>query len=473
MNMYRISQYFLCLYLLMALNPVAVARASDLSDTSQSPDYDSRINEQFRNITGSPKGSSIQIAQASDPRERFIEEYRRYLEEIEPQLAELNLHNWAPTALSHILEQVESAREQFQIGDYQSAYISMNNAIMDVDAISVEYQSRLASFIENANQAYREGRFQEAGQQINGGLQIDPDHVELARLQSRLQVVEKVNQLLIGANQAKMANQKDREFALLEKILRLDPRHPEAKKRIENLTAEKLHQAYSDAVAIADRALDDRNIQKARKHMQVASKLKPGNQDVKRLQDRILEIETEQKYLKQVMLAITAAVEDDWASTVVHYEQALKMRPFDAFAAEGLGSAKTMIGRIESLKQVLKHEKRLVNEHAVKATHKLLADTEPFLDHSEQLRELHFEIITKLEAYNMETEVVVISDNKTNVVVKGIGIVGSISRHAVRLKPGDYQFEGTRDGYKSIIVPMTISPGDDPIEVEVICSERI
>ncbi|MYB34089.1 MAG: hypothetical protein F4X92_02970 [Gammaproteobacteria bacterium] len=457
----------------MALNPVAVARTSDLNDTSQSPDHDSRINERFRNITGSSKESSIQIAQASGPRERFIEEYRRYLEEIEPQLAELNLHDWAPIALSHILEQVESAREQFQIGDYQSAYISMNNAIMDVDAISDEYQSRLASFIENANQAYREGRFQEAGQQINGGLRLDADHVELTRLQSRLQVVEQVNQLLIGANQAKMANRKDREFALLEKILRLDPRHPEAKKRIEDLTAEKLHQAYSDAVATADRALDDRNIQKARKHMQMVNQLKPGNQDVKRLQDRILEIEAEQKYLEQIMLAITAVVEDDWFAAVGHYEQALKMRPFDAFAAEGLGSAKAMIGRIESLKQALKYEKRFVHDHSVKAAHKLLTDTEPFLDHSEQLRELHFEIMSKLEAYNMETEVTVISDNKTNVVVKGVGIVGSISRHAVLLKPGDYQFEGARDGYKSIIVPVTISPGDGPIEVEVICSERI
>ncbi len=475
--MYRTLQYFPCLYLLIAFNPFAVVQPSDLNQplnsTSQFSDHGFERNEQVRNITNSLEESPIQVAQASDPRERFIKEYRRYLEEVEPQLTELNLHDWAPTTLSHILEQVESAREQFQMGEYESAYISMNNAIMDVGVISVEYQSRLENFIENVNQAYREGQFREASQQVNDGLRLDPDHVELIEFQSRLQVVEQVNQLLVQANQAKTANQKDREIALLERVLRLDPRHREANKRIENLTAEKLYQAYSDAIATADRALDDRNIPEARKYMQMASKLKPGNQDVKRLQSRILEIEAKQKYLEQITLAIATTVEDDWVATVRHYEQALKTRPFDAFATEGLGSAKAMIGRIESLKQALKHEKRFVNARAVKAAHKLLTDTEPFLDQSEQLGKLHFEIISKLEAYSMETEVMVISDSKTSIVVKGVGIVGHISRHSIRLKPGDYQFEGTRDGYRSIIVPVTISPGDDPIEVEVICSERI
>jgi len=476
-NMYRILQYFLCLDLLMALHPAAMAGLGDLNQplhiTSEPSGYDSRISERFRDSTGSSEESPVQIAQGSSSRERFIEEYRRYLEEVEPQLAELNLHDWAPATLSHILEKVESAREQFKTGDYESASASLNNAITELDAISDEYQSRLANFTENADQAYREGRYQQAGQQVEGGLKLDPDHVELIELRSRLQVIEQVNQLLVEANQAKTASQKDEELAFLEKILHLDPRHLEAKKRIEDLTAEKLHQAFSDAVAAADRALDDKNIREARKHVQAASKLKPGNQDVKRLQDRVAEIESEQKYLEQITLAITASVEDDWSSTVGHYRKALELKPFDAFATEGLGSAKAMIGRIESLEQSLQYERRFVNEHAVKAARELLAETEPYLDQSKQLRALHFEVVSKLEAYSIETEVVVISDNKTNVVVKGVGIVGRISRHAIRLKPGSYQFEGARDGYKSILVPVTISPGNDPIEVEVICSERI
>ncbi len=415
----------------------------------------------------------LQIAQASNPREQFINAYRRYREEFEIRLIELNLKDWAASELSKIQEQVETARAQFQTGDYQAAYLSINQAIMDVDAVSLEYKSRLANFIDNANRAYQEGKYLEAGQQISEGLQLDPENAELVELESRIQRIDRVNQLLIEANQAKVMNQESQELAILEKILLIDPQHLEAKQRIRERTVERLHRAYTDAIAEADRALDEKNIEQAKKHMQAANKLKPGNQDVKRMRNRIVEIETEQEYLQQISLAITSIVEDNWYSTVEHYEQALKVKPHDEFATEGLSEAKAMIERIQSLKQLLQYERRLVNERAIETAKILLSNTEPFLDQSDQLRDLHDEIIAKLQIYSVETEVLVTSDGETNVSVKGVGIVGRVSSHSIRLKPGDYQFEGTRDGFRSVIVPVSITPGGGPVQVEVICRERI
>lgn len=425
------------------------------------------------NGSDSPEKSRIKITQASNHRDRFLESYRRYREELEFRLVELNLRDWAPAELFQIQEQVETAREQFQNGDYEAAYLNINQAIMDVDAITAKYQSRLAKFIENANRAFQERQFSEAEQQISRGLQLDPDNLELVELESRVAVIDRVNQLLSEANQAKAMNQESQELAILEKILLIDPQHLEAKKRIEILNAERLHQAYTDAIAKADRALDEKNIEQAKKHMQVANELKPGNQDVKRMRDRIVKIETEQKYLRQITLAITTAMEDDWYSTVEYFEQALRVKPYDELATEGLNEAKAMIARIESLKQILQYERRLVNKRAVDLAQIHLSNVEPFLDQSRQLRDLHNEIISKLQLYSLETEVVVISDEQTNVIVKGVGVVGPTRSHTIRLKPGDYQFEGTRDGFRSVIVPVTVTPGDGPIEVEVICSERI
>ena len=187
----------------------------------------------------------LQIAQASNPREQFIDAYRRYREEFEIRLIELNLKDWAASELSKIQEQVETARAQFQTGDYQAAYLSINQAIMDVDAVSLEYKSRLANFIDNANRAYQEGKYLEAGQQISEGLQLDPENAELVELESRIQRIDRVNQLLIEANQAKVMNQESQELAILEKILLIDPQHLEAKQRIRERTVERLHRAYT------------------------------------------------------------------------------------------------------------------------------------------------------------------------------------------------------------------------------------
>ena len=461
----------------MIFIPAVMAQIGELTQLQTNPcqsvTHAGSTDLQSCNESDSLEKSGIKIAQASNPRDRFLETYRRYREEFAFKLVELNLSDWAPAELSNIQEQVETAREQFQTGDYEAAYLNINQAIMDVDAITAEYQSRLAKFIENANMAFQEGRFSEAEQQISRGFQLDPENVELVELNSRVQVIDRVNQLLSEANLARATNQVSQELTILEKILLLDPRHLEAKKHIENRTAEQLHRAYSDAIAKADQALDEKNIEQAKKYMQAANELKPGNQDIKRMRGRIVEIETEQKYLRQITLAITSAVEDDWYSTIGYFEQALRIRPYNELATKGLNEAKAMVERIESLKQVLQYEKRLVNKRAVDAAQIHLSNAEPFLNQSRQLRDLHDEIISKLQIYSVETEVVVISDEQTNVIVKGVGIVGRTLSHTIRLKPGDYQFEGTRDGFRSVIVPVTISSGDSPIEVEVICRERI
>jgi len=475
--MNKALQYFAFLCSLMILNPAIMAGPHEpiqsLKYASQSAVQVPGFDKRARDTTGTLDESDIQIVQVSASRTRFIDEYRRYREEVEPRLAELNLEDWAPAELSQILEQVESARKHFQTGDYETAYTRLNNAIMDVDAISAEHESLLDAFLENANRTFREMKFSEASQQITGGLRLDPDHPELTELSFRARIADQVNRLLSEANHARATNQKEQELAILEKILRIDPQHPEARNSMAAIAAENLHQAYTDTVAKADRALDEGSIEEAKKHMQAANRLKPGNQDVQRLQDRVIKVQAEQEYLQKISLAVTAVADDDWLAAAGYYEQALRVKPYDEFAGEGLNDAGAMIGRIESLKQTLKHEERFVNEHSVKATQKLLTETEPFLDLSRGLRELHSEIISKLQIYDMETEVVVTSDNKTRVIVKGVGIVGRILQHTIRLKPGNYQFEGSRDNYKSVIVPVTISPGDGPIEVEVICSERI
>lgn len=459
------------------LNPVNSAWAGGLiqlpSVFAPSVDQTSGLHGQSRAL---PKASSRSLAQAApalNSRERFINEYQRYRDQVEPALTNLHLKNWAPEDLTRIHEQVDAARKKFQSGDYQAAYANLNDAIMRVEAIAAEYESRLADYIDSAHQAYHKGQVSEAYEQVARGLRLAPDHVELIELKSRIRVLDAVTRLLNEANQAHAANQKERELAALEEIVRIDPQHLEAQKRIENLNAERLHQAYADAIAMAGRALDDDNIEEAKRHMQRANKIKPGNQDVKRLQDRIAKIETEQKYFKQITSALLASREDDWVAAAGHYQQALKVKPYDEVATESLNDANAMLAMIESLEQTLKYERRFVNAHAIKAANGLLVMTKPYLGQSEQLKSLHFAIIEKLQFYSMETEVIIISDNKTEVVVKGVGIVGRILQHTIRLKPGVYQLEGSRQNYKSTIVPITVSPHAGPIEVEVICSERI
>ena len=422
---------------------------------------------------GAVRTAIAQSGEVSDPRERFIREYQRYREKTEPRLEGLNLEAWAPASSERIADLVDSAVGRFQAGDYLQAYADLADASERVDAVAAEYETRLSEFVDGAKRAYREGRAREAGERIAGGLQLDPDHAELIELESRVRVLEEVNGLLVQANHARAANRTGEELALLGKILEIDPQHGEARRRAEDLEADRLHRDYADAVYAAHHALDVGDLAEAKRQLAKAVELVPENRDTEALQARIDGLEAEHRYYRHIASAAAASGNDDWHAAVGFYQKALETKPFDEYATEGLADARSMIGMIESLAVALRYERRLSTERAAEAAHGRLATAAPHLDRSERLKALHAELSEKLLLYAKETEITVISDNQTEIVVKGVGIVGRTLRHVIRLKPGTYRFEGSRDNFRSTIVPVTVSPGGGPIEIEVICRERI
>jgi len=59
------------------------------------------------------------------------------------------------------------------------------------------------------------------------------------------------------------------------------------------------------------------------------------------------------------------------------------------------------------------------------------------------------------------------------VLVRGIGKVGVISQKTIKLKPGNYTFEGTRNGFKSKLLQVLIPHDQNNYSVRIICDEPI
>ena len=78
-----------------------------------------------------------------------------------------------------------------------------------------------------------------------------------------------------------------------------------------------------------------------------------------------------------------------------------------------------------------------------------------------------------LDQMNKKQKVFVVSDNQTFVKVRGVGQVGLTPGRSIKLKPGNYTFEGSRKGYKSKLVKVLIPLGQNNTEVTMICDEPI
>ena len=74
---------------------------------------------------------------------------------------------------------------------------------------------------------------------------------------------------------------------------------------------------------------------------------------------------------------------------------------------------------------------------------------------------------------NKKISVEIVSDNQTNILVRGVGIVGITQLKTIQLTPGHYTFEGKRKGFKSKLIDVLIHydqtsyrvsiRGDEPI----------
>jgi hypothetical protein len=97
----------------------------------------------------------------------------------------------------------------------------------------------------------------------------------------------------------------------------------------------------------------------------------------------------------------------------------------------------------------------------------------PITRHSTVLSQNAHALSELITAYSKKILVKVLSDKQTKISVRGVGQVGVVTEKIIQLNPGSYTFEGKRDGYKSKLLRISVSPGDNQVEVKLICDERV
>ena len=76
-----------------------------------------------------------------------------------------------------------------------------------------------------------------------------------------------------------------------------------------------------------------------------------------------------------------------------------------------------------------------------------------------------------LSVYAEPVEVVLLSDNATDILISNIGRLGKFQKKIVSLRPGRYTIRGSQIGCKDIYRTIDVSP--DYNSVTLICEERL
>jgi serine/threonine-protein kinase len=164
---------------------------------------------------------------------------------------------------------------------------------------------------------------------------------------------------------------------------------------------------------------------------------------------------------------------EEWAAALAEYERALTIDPHVTFALGGRERAAQRAALAEALDFHARNPLRLTAEPVAREAEALLERARAVEPSGPRLRAQVEAVARALADARTTVAVVIESDGLTEVAVSRVGRLGTLTRRAVDLRPGEYTATGTRRGFRDVRRRFTVSPGAAVPPVVVRCEEAL
>ncbi len=406
-------------------------------------------------------------------RKKFMEILKEYENELEPRLEASNVQGWNSAGLFEINELKKKVMSTFTNGEYGMAMenlLHLKNltleTIIQADQIFEENMEKAASLLA-------EERYDGASRHIKKALSVHSQSPGALKLAREIEKLPHTLVLLNGARAARAEKNFQKEYDFLRQVLDVAPERQEVKERLEVLAGLIKARNFDLHISLGFAGIDDRQAKKARTHYQEARKIDPRRPELSILMGQLLDLEKSFRVDQAVRKAELAIRQDDWQKARMYFARAAEDGPENKTVAEGLRRADHFLELQASLGQYLKKPYRLSHANVRKEAENTLVQAEKVSKYSLKITKQARQLSGLMTRINRFIPVTIISDNKTNVLVRSVGKVGVVSQKNIQLKPGHYTFEGARKGFKSKLVQAFIPYDQDSFRVRVICDEPI
>jgi hypothetical protein len=420
-----------------------------------------------------PSDSTATPAGDSEVRESYLEAYAHYQNVLRPQLDEIDIRSW-DKALTERLQQGEAdAIEAFSAGDYGKANSAMKALNTLAETTLENSRQAFTEAMKNAEQAYDALDYNRARLEADKVLMHKAEDEAAQQLSAKIEQIPQLASLEKAINVARAENNPARELALINDLLQIDSEREAMKQRAASLRSQLAANRYDQHIARGYRAVDAADLSAAKTALNQARQLYAGRAENQQLAAAITELESRLVYESSVTAAQAAQQADNWQSAVKQWQQALQQRPADKTSSDNLTRAEHIVSLQQQMQALLANPQRLSNKLVKSKAEIALIQAEPLRGASPSLNAAANKLRDSMNAANKPVTVEVISDGETAISVRGVGVVGTTRAKTIELKPGTYQFEGKRQGYKSKIVEVTIPPDTASYQVSIVADERI
>ncbi|MZR32364.1 hypothetical protein [Sneathiella litorea] len=406
-------------------------------------------------------------------REEIVTALSRYEEDFEGTILSKGFNKWNGPVRDDLVVRKDKIITELANGETDSAFDNVNNLIADASTAIGEFEAAFEKAMVSARSAYEADDPIQATIQVERALEFKPDAISAKELQSDINNLPQILDLMEKARVARVENNLVEEQRLSSEILLLDPRRVLYQDRvveIENLLRER---QFEKVVSSGLSASQNEQLEKLQSAYEQANKLFPAREETENLASLLKELKRELSFRKFVKEGDTAIQRDNWNDALNSYQNAAALYPDNPDIQETISLSQKILQRSGDIRNFLKYPERLSTDSVREAAERAVSQADIYGSMSPSLAEDIDQLKTEIVRQNTEIEVLVLSDKLTNVSVRSVGKVGEVERYTIRLKPGQYIFEGRREGFRTKSVHITVSPEDSKLEVTVISDERL
>ena len=254
---------------------------------------------------------------------------------------------------------------------------------------------------------------------------------------------------------------------------RLDSAFPPAQAGLARVGDAINERNFQQAMSRALQAFSEGRLSSAGQNLQQARRIRPNDPAVLDLQQQVARLQTSSQLEKLRLEATTLEQQERWPKALETCKKALSLDPLAAFA---VGCRERVSERIEldrRLKALLANPDRLFEEAPLKEARQLLTHASAITPRGPQLAgqiDRMALLITEAEA---EVEVVLLSDEQTDVAIYHVGKFGRFLEKSLILGTGNYTAIGTRPGFRDVRQTLKVRPGSGKMVFTLRCEEPI
>lgn len=406
-------------------------------------------------------------------KKQFEDKYRTLSTQFMPVIEASQTEEFVQSGLIELQEFEKKAIKAFDTSSFANAVLTVDEALQKAQALTEAITENFQNSFDNAQAAFLNNDPAAAQEWIDRALRLNGQDASAQHLHGRIVVLPEVMSLFQKAAEAEVQNQLLDLQKYLRKIAALDPERQDVVSQLAGLNEQLKQAEYSEHLRRASEFIKNENIQATRQELNSANALYSGRQDVKNLLAQVEKIEKGQRINTLLGEAKTFEGQDQWKQAFERYSQILVEDSENRAAINGQKKANTIISANNRVVNILNNQHRLQDAEVHQRTIEFTNLAKPYAQDSEILEKSIAALEKTLTLWQQEITVTVHSDGKSEIIIRRLGRIGTVKKKEIQLRPGKYDFECIREGYRSKIVEHFVPPDTSSTSVTISCDVRI